>query len=144
MRGAAPTGSPAASGGRLPSAEGAMAAVSRRQTWRMRPGATNLRPAPATLRNSARRLSRGIAPWRAGGTADATPGPVRGLGGEPLAPLRAAGGEDLAPADRRQTGAEAMTALANDFAGLIGALHGTDSGYGFPLKQGRCIRERYR
>ena len=48
-----------------------------------------------------------------------------GLGGEPLASLRAARGENLAATDRRQTGTEAMTALADDLAGLIGALHGT-------------------
>src|SRR5205814_10558651 len=105
-------------------------AASRHRTWRIRPGATNLRPEPATLRNSARCLSRGIAPGaaaalRAGAMASgAVPGATPTLGGEPLASLRAARGKDLAAADGRQTGAKAMTALANEFAGLIGALHG--------------------
>src|ERR1700731_936970 len=97
----------------------------------MRPGVTNLRPEPATLRNSPRRFRRAIA------------AATRTLGGEPLAPLRAPRGEDLAAAHRRKAGTEAMTALADELAGLIGALHVTDSGYDFPLKQARCIREPY-
>ena len=38
--------------------------------------------------------------------------------------MRAAAGEHLAAAGRFHAGAEAVTALADDFAGLIGALHG--------------------
>src|SRR5216683_5072083 len=61
-----PISSPAVRERRAASAEGATETGSRRKTWRMRPGATHLRPAPATLRNSARRLRCGSAPGRAG------------------------------------------------------------------------------
>ena len=63
-----PISSPAVRGRRAASAEGATETGSRRKTWRMRPGATHLRPTPATLRNSARRLRCGSAPGRAGDT----------------------------------------------------------------------------
>jgi hypothetical protein len=45
-------------------------------------------------------------------------------GAQTLAATRAAGGENLAAAGGRETGTEAVTALAHQFAGLIGPLHG--------------------
>ena len=49
----------------------------------------------------------------------------RRSGREPLAPLGAAVGQHPAAADRRQTGAKAVTAFAHEFARLIGAFHDT-------------------
>ena len=48
----------------------------------------------------------------------------QGSGRELLAASRAAGVEDLAAADRRHARAKPVTALAHEFARLIGALHG--------------------
>lgn len=45
------------------------------------------------------------------------------LSAKTLAALGAAGVQDAAAANSSHTGAEAMTTLTNDFAGLIGALH---------------------
>jgi hypothetical protein len=45
-------------------------------------------------------------------------------GAQTLAATRAACGENLAAADSRETGTETVTALAHQFAGLIGPLHG--------------------
>ncbi len=47
-----------------------------------------------------------------------------GSGAQTLAATRTARGENLAAAGGRQTGAEAVTALAHQFAGLISPLHG--------------------
>jgi hypothetical protein len=51
-------------------------------------------------------------------------GEPSGSGAQTLAATGAAGGEDLAAAGRGETGAEAVTALAHQFAGLISPLHG--------------------
>ena len=91
-----------------------------RSACRMRPGVTDFRRLSATRRNSARRFSRAMpamAPRR----------PFMS-GGEPLAPLAAAPRQNAAPPDRGHAGAEAVASLADDFARLIGALHGTGSG----------------
>ncbi len=101
-----------------------------RSTCKTRPGAAHLRPAAATFRNSARRVSRAI------GFATGTR-----LGRQALAPLGTPGGENFAPADGRKARAKAVAPLADELAGLIGALHGPDSGNDFPSKQRRCIRE---
>src|SRR5208282_159709 len=45
------------------------------------------------------------------------------LGGQTLAPLGAARGNHVAPADRLHPRPEAVTALADETAGLIGSLH---------------------
>jgi hypothetical protein len=50
-----------------------------------------------------------------------------GSGAQTLAAPGAACGEDLAAAGGRETGAEAVTALAHQFAGLISPLHGSFS-----------------
>jgi hypothetical protein len=50
-----------------------------------------------------------------------------GSGAQTLAAPRAARGEDLAAAGRGQSGAEAMTALAHQLAGLVSPLHGSFS-----------------
>jgi hypothetical protein len=47
-----------------------------------------------------------------------------GSGAQTLAAAGAAGGENLAAAGRGETGTEAVTALAHQFAGLISPLHG--------------------
>jgi hypothetical protein len=47
-----------------------------------------------------------------------------GSGAQTLAAARTAGGENLATASGGETGAEAVTALAHQFAGLISPLHG--------------------
>jgi hypothetical protein len=47
-----------------------------------------------------------------------------GSGAQTLATARTAGGENLATAGGGETGAEAVTALAHQFAGLISPLHG--------------------
>jgi hypothetical protein len=47
-----------------------------------------------------------------------------GSGAQTLAAAGAAGGENLAAAGSGETGAEAVTALAHQFAGLISPLHG--------------------
>jgi hypothetical protein len=57
-----------------------------------------------------------------------------GSGAQTLAAARAARGEDLATAGRGQSGAEAMTALAHQFAGLISPLHGSFSADNLPAK----------
>src|ERR1700744_869058 len=68
----------------------------------------------ATARKSARCFSRSIMD---------TPGsPVSGA--QTLAAAGTASGEDLAAAGGGETGAEAVTALAHQFAGLISPLHG--------------------
>jgi hypothetical protein len=50
---------------------------------------------------------------------------LMGSGAQALATAGAAGGDDLAAADSRDASAEAVTALAHQFAGLIGTLHGS-------------------
>jgi hypothetical protein len=50
-----------------------------------------------------------------------------GSGAQALAATRATGGENLTATDGRQAGAEAVTALAHQFAGLISPLHGSFS-----------------
>src|SRR3954452_7253199 len=45
-------------------------------------------------------------------------------GAQPLTPLRPAGGNHLAASLSRHAGAEAVAALANELARLIGPLHG--------------------
>ena len=47
-----------------------------------------------------------------------------GSGAQALAATRAARGENLAAAGRGEPGAEAVAALAHQFAGLISPLHG--------------------
>ena len=47
-----------------------------------------------------------------------------GSGAQALAATRTARSENLAAAGRGETGAEAVTALAHQFAGLISPLHG--------------------
>jgi len=47
-----------------------------------------------------------------------------GSGAQTLATARTAGSENLAAAGGGETGAEAVTALAHQFAGLISPLHG--------------------
>ncbi len=47
----------------------------------------------------------------------------KGSGRQLLAATRATGGDDLAATDRGHAGAEAVTALAHELAGLIGPLH---------------------
>src|SRR5215468_12615228 len=66
----------------------------------------------ATARKSARCLSRSIMKSPEGS----------GSGAQTLAAARTACGEDLAAAGRGETGAEAVTALAHQFAGLISPL----------------------
>src|ERR1700761_3413053 len=68
----------------------------------------------ATATKSARCLSRSIMD---------TPGSPAS-GAQTLAAAGTAGGEDLAAAGGGETGAEAVTALAHQFAGLISPLHG--------------------
>lgn len=53
-------------------------------------------------------------------------------GAQTLAAAGAACGENLAAAGGRQTGAKAVTALAHQFAGLIGPLHGRSPLPGIP------------
>jgi hypothetical protein len=47
-----------------------------------------------------------------------------GSGAQTLTAAGAAGGENLAAAGSGETGTEAVTALAHQFAGLISPLHG--------------------
>ena len=47
----------------------------------------------------------------------------KGSGRQLLAATRATGGDDLAATDRGHAGAEAVTALADELGGLVGALH---------------------
>jgi len=47
-----------------------------------------------------------------------------GAGAQTLAATRTAGGENLAAAGGGEAGAEAVTALAHQFRGLISPLHG--------------------
>src|ERR1700753_2259353 len=68
----------------------------------------------ATARKSARCFSRSIMD---------TPGSPAS-GAQTLAAAGTAGGENLAAAGGGETGAEAVTALAHQFAGLISPLHG--------------------
>src|SRR6516164_4532568 len=90
---------------------------SRRRPCRVK--AVVLTRAPlATARKSARCLSRSMKALRKG------PGP---LGAQALAATRAARGEDLAATGGGEAGAEAVTALAHQFAGLISPLHGSFS-----------------
>src|SRR5690348_11434223 len=89
----------------------------RRRICRMRPGVTDFRRLPATRRNSARRFSRAIS-----ATAPRRPPPS---GGEPLAAPTPTTGQHFAAPDRLHAGAEAMAALADEFARLISALHGS-------------------
>src|SRR6185437_12176206 len=97
----------------------ASAAAMGRPIWRMRPGVTDLRPLSATLRNSARRFNRAMSLMAPRGA------PCSGA--EALASLGPAARQHPAPTHRGHAGAKAMTALADEFARLIGALHGTGS-----------------
>src|SRR5947208_13035182 len=88
---------------------------SRRRLCRV--NAPELARAPlATARKSARCLSRSMNSVLRG---------QPGSGAQTLAAPRAARGEDLAAAGGGETGAEAVTALAHQFAGLISPLHGS-------------------
>jgi hypothetical protein len=60
-----------------------------------------------------------------------------GSGAQTLAATRTAGGENLAAAGGGETGAEAVTALAHQFAGLISPLHGS-----FSAEKAICPREQ--
>src|ERR1700727_1048039 len=71
----------------------------------------------ATARKSARCLNRSMVK---------SPGSP-GSGAQTLAAPGAARGEDLAAAAGREGGAESVTALAHQFAGLISPLHGSFS-----------------
>ena len=62
-----------------------------------------------------------------------------GSGAQTLAAPRAARGEDLAAAGGRKAGAEAVTALAHQFAGLISPLHGPFSADNLPDKLTICL-----
>ncbi len=53
----------------------------------------------------------------------------RGSGAKPLAAAIAPGGDHLAAARGRHAGAKSVTALAHNFAGLIGPLHGCFSAW---------------
>ena len=75
-------------------------------------------PPPATARKSARCLSRSMIE---------SPRKRSPSGAQTLAAARAACGKHLAAASRSETGTEAVTALAHQFAGLISALHGSFS-----------------
>ena len=68
--------------------------------------------------------------------------PERALGGKPLAATRAATGDDAPAADSGHASTKAVAALADEFAGLIGALHGTGSDCGQVKVEAGCIRER--
>jgi hypothetical protein len=54
-------------------------------------------------------------------------GAIQALSRQALTALATTGGNDLAAADGRRTGAEAMAALADQLARLIGAFHGSNS-----------------
>jgi len=58
------------------------------------------------------------------------------LGGETLAALLAAVGEHSAATDGRHARAEAVPTLADEDAGLIGALHGKTPSDGLKVKAG--------
>ena len=60
-------------------------------------------------------------------------------GAQALAATRAARSEDLASAGRRETGAEAVTALAHQFAGLISPLHGSFSADTWQARPASCL-----
>jgi hypothetical protein len=62
-----------------------------------------------------------------------------GSGAQTLAATRAARREDFAAAGGRQAGAEAVTALAHQFAGLISPLHGSFSADNLPAKPTICL-----
>src|SRR5580692_4997410 len=85
----------------------------------------------ATARKSARCLNRSMVK---------SPGSP-GSGAQTLAAARTAGGEDLAAAGRRKTSAEAVTALAHQFAGLISPLHGSFSADNLPVKLTICLSD---
>src|SRR5215813_13152738 len=86
---------------------------SRRRLCRMN-AALFTRVPSATARKSARCRSRSMV---------GSPEPL-GSGAQTLAAAGAAGGKNLAAAGGGEAGAEAVTALAHQFAGLIGPLHG--------------------
>jgi hypothetical protein len=62
-----------------------------------------------------------------------------GSGAQALAATRAARGEDFAAAGGREAGAEAVTALAHQFAGLISPLHGSFSADNPPDRATICL-----
>jgi hypothetical protein len=63
-----------------------------------------------------------------------------GSGAQTLAATRAARGENLAATGRGETGTEAVTALAHQFAGLISPLHGSFSADNLlPVKLTTCL-----
>ena len=62
-----------------------------------------------------------------------------GSGAQTLTAARAAGGENLAAADRGKAGAEAVAALAHQFAGLISPLHGQFSADNWQAKPAICL-----
>src|SRR5487761_1051797 len=90
---------------------------------RIRPGATCLRRLAATARNSARRFRRTILVIGCASTAA-----TLGSGRKTLATLGATARQNAAPADRRRARAKAVATLADKFARLISALHGSHSG----------------
>ena len=73
--------------------------------------------------------------WRA-----ARDGAADLLGRELLAAVRAARSDDLAAAGSRHAGAEAVTTLTHELAGLISSLHGAISEW--PRIDPRCARGR--
>jgi|HigsolmetaGSP11D_1036233.scaffolds.fasta_scaffold07351_2 hypothetical protein len=76
-----------------------------------------------TARNSLRFLSRPGVFGPAFSAKSPYPWSLGELGRQALAATRATGGENLAATVGRHAGTEAMTALADEFGGLIGALH---------------------
>src|SRR6266404_4867418 len=100
---------------------------SRRRLWTTK-AALPARAPLATARKSARCLNRSMVE---------SPGSP-GSGAQTLAAPCATCGEDLAAASRREAGAEAVTALAHQFAGLISPLHGSFSADNLPAKATIC------
>src|SRR5579872_5213243 len=85
----------------------------------------------ATARKSARCLSRSM------NKVSLRRGPA--LGTQAFAAAGAARGENLAAAGGSEAGTEAMTALAHQFAGLVGPLHGSFSADNLPAKPTICL-----
>ena len=65
---------------------------------------------------------------------------IAGSGGQPLAALCPARGHHAAAGDGRHPRAKPVTALANEFAGLVSALHGTGSDCGISFERRRLYR----
>src|SRR5689334_1157681 len=102
----------------------ASAPSGRRRACRVRVAALALRPS-RSARKSCRLRSLSIAGGGAAGLMP-SPGPADSRR-QTLATARPARSENLAATLGRQAGAEAVTALADELGGLIGAFHGTVS-----------------